>query len=51
MTRTKKDKRFKLTPMQVRAIQILYQKGWKQVAIAAKYSISQQYVSVLLRTA
>ena len=44
-----KDFRFKLTPMQYRSIRRLYKLGWKQSAIAAKYGVSQQYVSVIVR--
>ena len=44
-----KDFRYKLTDAQRRAIVRLYARGWKQSAIALKFGVSQQYVSVVLR--
>lgn len=44
-----RDLRFKLTPAKYRAIRRLYDRGWKQSAIALKYGVSQQYVSVIVR--
>jgi transcriptional regulator len=44
-----KDKRRKLTDAQYRAIIALYERGWKQSAIALKFGIGQQWVSAILR--